>query len=212
VAFFVIASFALVVAGPELAESIAGRVGLGEAFEWTWKVLQWPVVFALVATAFGLIYYFAPDVDQDWVFLTPGSVLATTLWLLGSLGFRFYVVNFGSYNETYGAVGGIMVLLLWLYISGLCVIVGAEMNAEIERASPHGKAAGEKTPGQRKTIGVRAELAFRALRDRAWPTPARPLPAAGHQPQTSPVSALARASVLLGGAIAALFGTRRIKG
>jgi membrane protein len=207
VAVFILASFALVLVGPQLAESIAGRVGLGAAFEWTWKILQWPIVFALVATAFGLIYYFAPDVDQDFVFLTPGSVLATVLWLLGSLAFRFYVVNFGSYNETYGTIGGIMVLLLWLYISGLCVIIGAEMNAEIEHASAHGKAPGEKVPGQRKMIGARAAREFR---ERRAHVPTRAPVEVIHTPRTSPATAYARTSVLFGGLIAALLG-RRLK-
>jgi membrane protein len=160
VAVFMLVSAALVIAGPELAGWIADRVGLGLAFEWAWKIAQWPLVFALVATAVGLIYYFAPDVDQDWVWLTPGSVVATALWLIGSLGFRIYIVNFGSYNETYGTIGGVMVLLLWLYISGLVIIAGAELNAEIEHASPHGKDVGEKAPRQRKTIGVRAAREF----------------------------------------------------
>jgi membrane protein len=208
VAAFILASFALVIVGPQLADSIASRVGLGPAFEWAWKILQWPLVFALVATAFGLIYYFAPDVDQDFVFLTPGSVLATLLWLVGSLGFRFYVVNFGSYNETYGTIGGIMVLLLWLYISGLCVIIGAEMNAEIEHASEHGKAPGEKVPGQRKSIGARAAREFRERQKQQGapaPVPARP-PAA--RPRGAPAAAFARTGVLLGGALATLIGKR----
>jgi membrane protein len=209
VAVFILASFALVLVGPQLAESIAGRVGLGAAFEWTWKILQWPLVFVLVATAFGLVYYFAPDVDQDFVFLTPGSVLATLLWLIGSLGFRFYVVNFGSYNETYGTIGGIMVLLLWLYISGLCVIIGAEMNAEIEHASEHGKAAGEKVPGQRKTIGARAARLFRSRHGQRAPAAAAPVEVV-HRTRSSPATAYARTSVLFGGLIAALFG-RRLK-
>jgi membrane protein len=211
VAVFILGSFTLVISGPELAESIAGRVGLGAAFEWTWKILQWPIVFALVATAFGLIYCFAPDVDQDFVLLTPGSVLATLLWLVGSLGFRFYVVNFSSYNQTYGTIGGIMVLLLWLYISGLCVIVGAEMNAEIEHASEHGTAAGEKTRGQRKTIGARAARKFRERRSRGGADfPAHTPDRIIVRPRTSPVAAFARTGVLFGGLITALFG-RRVK-
>jgi membrane protein len=210
VAFFILLSFALVIAGPQLAESIASRVGLGAAFEWTWKILQWPIALALVATAFGLIYYFAPDVDQDFVFLTPGSVLATMLWLIGSLAFRFYVVNFGSYNETYGTIGGIMVLLLWLYISALCVIIGAEMNAEIEHASEHGKAAGEKTPGQRKTIGARAAREFRTRQSQPEQAPAPVPPGVVRMPRASNGVAYARTSVLFGGVIAALLG-RRIK-
>jgi membrane protein len=161
VALFLLVSITLVVAGPELAEFLAGRAGLGTAFEWTWKVMQWPIVFALVASAIGFIYYFAPDVDQDFVWITPGSVLATLLWLVGSLAFRYYVVNFASYNETYGTIGGVMVLMLWLYLTGLVIVVGAEMNAEIEHASPHGKKPGEKVPGQRKCIGARAAREFR---------------------------------------------------
>ncbi|MGE3508119.1 MAG: YihY/virulence factor BrkB family protein [Vicinamibacterales bacterium] len=207
VAVFILASFALVVVGPQLAESLADRLGLGGAFEWTWKILQWPVVFALVATAFGLIYYFAPDVDQDFVFLTPGSLTATLLWLVGSLGFRFYVVNFGSYNETYGTVGGVMVLLLWLYISGLVVIVGAEMNAEIEHASAHGKAPGEKRPGERTVIGARAEREYRKRQEQGL-TPER-RPAADAVPAwPAPVSQVARTGVLFGGLITTLLGRR----
>ena len=209
VALFIIASFALVVAGPQLAEALAGRLGLGGVFEWTWKVLQWPIVFTLVATAVGLIYYFAPDVDQDWVFLTPGSVVATLLWLIGSLGFRFYVTNFGSYNETYGALGGVMVLLLWLYISGLCVLVGAEMNAEIEHASAHGKAAGEKRPGERKVIGARAARQFREKQQRTPSTVGERLPVVD-KPRRSAAQAYARGGVLVGGILASLFG-RRVK-
>ena len=133
VALFLVVSAVLVVAGPELAEFVAGRAGLGNAFAWTWKILQWPAVLALVATAIGLIYYFAPDVDQDFVWITPGSLLATLLWLAGSLAFRFYVVNFGSYNETYGSLGGVIVFLIWLWISNIAVLLGAELNSELER-------------------------------------------------------------------------------
>jgi membrane protein len=208
VALFILVSFVLVVAGPELAGTLAGRFGLGTVFEWSWKIAQWPIVFILIAFAFGLIYYFAPDVEQDFVFLTPGSVLATVLWLIASVAFRFYVVNFGSYNETYGAIGGVMVLLVWLYISGVVVIIGAEMNAEIEHASAHGKAPGEKVPGQRKTIGARAEREFRE-KQRQGPAP-EPRPAIPRL-RPSPVTAYARTGALFGGALAALF-RRRIKG
>jgi membrane protein len=208
IALFIIVSFALVLAGPEVADWLARHFGLGAAFTWTWKILQWPLVFALVALAFGLVYYFGPDVEQDFVFLTPGSVLATVLWLLGSLAFRFYVMNFASYNETYGAVGGVMVLLLWLYLSGLVVIVGAEMNAEIEHASAHGKAPGEKVPGERKTIGARAAREFKERQQSSG----KRQPAAVLRPRQGwGTAAFARAGVLLSGAVTELFG-RRIKG
>jgi len=158
---FIIASAVLVIAGPELARLVAERAGLGGAFEWAWRILQWPIVFTLVASAIGLLYYFAPDVDQDFVWLTPGSVLATVLWLVVSLAFRVYVVNFGSYNQTYGAIGTVMVLLVWLYLSALAVIVGGEINAEIEHASSHSRASGAPVPGRRKVIGGRAAREFR---------------------------------------------------
>ena len=158
-AVFILVSFALVIFGPTLAERVAVWMHLGPVFEWTWKILQWPVIFALVALAMAMIYYFAPDAEQDWIWITPGSVLATTLWLVTSLGFKFYVAHFGSYNATYGTIGGIIVLLTWFYVSSLVILVGAELNAEIEHASPYGKDPGEKEPGEKKKIGAAAERA-----------------------------------------------------
>ncbi len=140
---FILVSFALILVGPTLAEQLANRLSLGPAFEWSWKILQWPLIFALVATGIGLVYYHAPDVEQEWVWLTPGSIIATLVWMAASLGFKFYVAQMGAYTETYGAIGGVMVLMLWFYISGLVILLGAEMNAEIEHAAPEGKDEGE---------------------------------------------------------------------
>jgi membrane protein len=168
-ALFILVSMTLVVAGPALAEKIADVMRLGPAFTWSWKILQWPVVFVLVATAVALVYYFAPDAEQDWTWITPGSVLATLLWVVASLAFRFYVTNFASYNETYGAIGGVMVLLLWFYVSGIALLVGAELNAEIEHASPYGKDVGEKVPGEKKKIGAAAQRAYEERRAQGAP-------------------------------------------
>ena len=144
----------LVLVGPTLAEKVAVLAHMGPAFAWTWKILQWPlVVRCWCRSGSRSIYYFAPDAEQEWVWITPGSVLATILWLLISLGFKFYVANFGVYTATYGAMGGVIVLMLWFYVSGLAVLVGAELNAEIEHASPYGKEPGEKVPGEKKKIG-----------------------------------------------------------
>jgi membrane protein len=153
VALFILLATALVLAGPTLAEHLADWWYLGVAFEWMWNVIQWPLAFVLVAVAVALIYYFAPDVEQEWTWLLPGALLATTLWLLATLGFRYYVVNMTSYTETYGALGGVMVLLLWFYLSGLVILIGAELNAEIEHASPGGKKPGEKVHGQDQQLG-----------------------------------------------------------
>ena len=164
VAVFILVSFALVLLGPTAATALADRLYLGPVFEWTWKILQWPLVFALVSAAIALIYYFAPDVEQDWVWLTPGSIVATALWLATSLGFKYYVANWGNYTETYGLIGAVMILLLWFYITGLVILIGAEMNAEIEHASPYGKDPGEKIPGQKRKIGPAAMRAWLARR------------------------------------------------
>ena len=156
IALFILTSIALVIAGPTLVEHLANTMHLGPVFKWTFWILQWPIVFALVATAIGLIYYFAPDAEQDWIWITPGSILATFVWGVASLGLKLYLAYFGDYNETYGTLGGIIVLLLWFYLSGLAILIGAELNAEIEHASPYGKDVGEKVPGERKKIGPAA--------------------------------------------------------
>jgi len=160
-ALFIVVSFGLILVGPTLAEKVAVWMHLGPVFEWTWKILQWPVIFALVALAIAVMYYFAPDAEQDWVWITPGSVFATILWVLISLAFKFYVAHFCSYNATYGTIGGIIILMTWMYVSSLAILVGAELNSEIEHASPYGKDPGEKAPGEKKVIGAAAERAWR---------------------------------------------------
>jgi membrane protein len=147
---FVLVSFTLVVSGPELAEAVASRMGLGPAFAWTWKIVQWPLVFWLISMGFRLLYYLAPDVEQLWPWIVTGSRFATALWLLISLAFRFYVVHFGQFNRMYGTIGAVIVVLLWFYLSGLVLLIGAELNAELEHASPYGKAEGERVPGEHR--------------------------------------------------------------
>jgi membrane protein len=156
-AFFVLTSVALLIAGPDFARGLAEKVDLGPAFVWTWSLLRWPVIFVLIASGIAMVYYFAPDAEQEFVWITPGSVLATLLWIAISLGFSLYLSKMGSYTETYGVVGAVMVLLLWFYFSSIALLVGAELNAEIEHASPYGKDVGEKVPGEKKRIGAMAE-------------------------------------------------------
>jgi membrane protein len=155
-ALFIVTSFGLIVAGPQLADFLGRQLGLAPAFTWAWKILQWPVAFLLVTTGFGLVYYYGPDAEQEWVWITPGALVATVLWLLASLAFRFYVVNFGNYEQAYGTLGAIILTLLWFYITGLVMVLGAELNAEIEHASPWGKNRGPKIVGQRRRLGLAA--------------------------------------------------------
>jgi hypothetical protein len=156
-AMFIVISFALVLVGPAFAEKVADWAHMGPAFALGWTILQWPVIFALVTLGVAMIYYYAPDAVQEWIWITPGSLFATTLWLLISLVFKFYVSHFTSYNATYGAIGGVIVLMLWFYLSALAVLVGAELNAEIEHASPYGKDPGEKVAGEKRLIGAVTE-------------------------------------------------------
>ncbi|MGE3401070.1 MAG: YihY/virulence factor BrkB family protein [Vicinamibacterales bacterium] len=152
VSLFILVSLALVLVGPGLVQRLLGAY-LGGGFEIAWNLVRWPVVIALVSAGVAIVYYFAPDAEQDWVWLTPGSIFATLAWLGASLGLKFYLENLGSYTESYGAVGGVMVLMLWFYVTGLVILLGAELNAEIEHASPYGKDEGEKVPGERRVIG-----------------------------------------------------------
>lgn len=134
-AFFLLVSFTLVLAGPSIAEYLTDMFGLGPVFEWGWKILQWPLVVALVSGGIELVYYFAPDTRQRWTWVIPGALVATVVWLVASFAFKIYLARFADFNATYGAVGGVMALLLWFYISGIAILIGAEMNAEIEHAS-----------------------------------------------------------------------------
>ena len=157
---FVLVAFTLVVGGSDLAAWAAARLGAGEMFQRVWAVVQWPVALALVVLAVDLVYYFAPNADTEWVWITPGALLATGLWLLTSAGFRVYVRNFSDYSAVYGAIGGVIVLLLWFYLSGFALLVGAELNAEIDRALPERDDA-PQYPGHRRKIGPAAEKARR---------------------------------------------------
>jgi len=142
---FILLSMVLLIFGPQLGGWIAAQVGLGTAFEVAWNILRWPVIVGLLIVAMAIVYYVAPDVEQQWKWITPGSVVAVLGTIVVSLGFSFYVNNFGSYNKTYGSIGAVIVFLTWLYLTGLMILVGGEINAEIEHAAPEGKAPGEKT-------------------------------------------------------------------
>jgi len=128
-------AFALVMVGPRAAQQAADWLTLGPLFKSTWDIARWPAAFALVVTALGCIYHFAPDTRHEWVWITPGSVTAAAIWLLVSLAFKWYVSHFADYQKTYGAIGGVMVALLWFYFSSLAILVGAQLDATIEHAS-----------------------------------------------------------------------------
>jgi membrane protein len=117
-----------------IAEKVGNIIGLGDTAVTAWNIAKWPVLLLVVSLMFALLYWAAPNVKQPgfrWV--SPGGVLAVVGWLIASAAFAFYVGNFGSYNKTYGALGGVIVFLVWLWISNIMILLGAEFNAELER-------------------------------------------------------------------------------
>ena len=123
----------LLVLGPQIGTTIANLFGLEETFLLVWDIARWPVALIFMVFTVALLYYFAPDVEQPFRWITPGGLIGVLLWVLASVGFNFYVSNFGSYNKTYGSIGAVIVLLLYLYISSLTILFGATLNATLVR-------------------------------------------------------------------------------
>jgi membrane protein len=127
-------ALSLVITGP-VAQAVGDAVGLGSAAVTAWDIAKWPVMAVVVSVIFSLLYYATPNVKQPkFRWITPGGVIALVVWIVASAGFAFYVANFSSYNKTYGTLAAVVVFLVWLWISNLAVLFGAEFNAEMERA------------------------------------------------------------------------------
>jgi membrane protein len=123
----------LLVLGPQIGDTIAQVFGLKDTFELGWNIARWPAALFFMVFTVALLYYFAPDVEQPFRWITPGGLIGVLLWVLASVAFNFYVSNFGSYNKTYGSIGAVIVLLLYLYISSLTILFGATLNAILVR-------------------------------------------------------------------------------
>ncbi|MDT0683516.1 YihY/virulence factor BrkB family protein [Roseicyclus sp. F158] len=117
---------------------------VGETLETWLNYGRWPILLVVVCIGLAFLYRFGPSrAPRGWRWITPGAAIATALWVIGSLAFSFYVANFGSYNETFGALGGVIILLMWLWLSAYIVLIGAEIDAEMERQAK-GKVKGER--------------------------------------------------------------------
>jgi membrane protein len=153
----------LILYGGEIADKVAKSYGLSDIFTTTWNILQWPIVLFFILLSFSLIYFFAPDLkDQDWKWVTPGSLIGVGLWLLVSFLFRVYLRFFDSYSATYGSLGAVIVLMLWFYLTGLAILIGGEINSEIENAAaeedaPDAKERGEKAPDEKEGKSKKAK-------------------------------------------------------
>jgi YihY family inner membrane protein len=122
-----------VVATGGLADRIGRVLGIGSAAVTAWDVLKWPVLLLVVSFMFALLYWASPNARQGFRWITPGGVLAVVVWVLASLAFALYVANFGAYNKTYGSLASVIVFLVWLWLSNTAILLGAELNAELER-------------------------------------------------------------------------------
>jgi membrane protein len=159
-ALTIISALIIILFGSHFIDYAEQTLGFGAFLTTIWAIAQYLIALAFVLLGFALIYYFSPDLkDQHWTFVTPGAIVGVGLWLLISFAFRIYLSYFNSYSATYGSLGALIVLLLWLYFTGLAILIGGEINSEIENAAakagaPEAKEAGEKTPQQKESSGA----------------------------------------------------------
>jgi membrane protein len=124
----------LIISGP-VASAIGSAIGLGDTAVTAWDIAKWPVMLLVVMVMLAILYWPAPNArHKNFRWVSPGAVVAVVVWVVASAGFAFYVGNFGSYNKTYGALAGVIVFLVWMWITNLAVLFGAELNAEVERS------------------------------------------------------------------------------
>jgi membrane protein len=153
-ALFTILALAILLYGSQFGRYLAKGVGLGPHFEVAWTVLRWPLMAVFVLAALSLVYRFAPNVrDQKWHWVLPGAVAAFLLWFAASVGLRLYLRYFDRYSATYGSLGAVIILMLWLYLFSAAILIGGEVNSIIEQAAaragdPEAKLPGEREPGE----------------------------------------------------------------
>jgi membrane protein len=131
-------------------------LGLGSGAKWLLLIVEWPLLIAIVMLGLAVLYRYAPDRgDPQWRWVSPGAIVATLLWIIASIAFTIYVANFGSYGKTYGSLGGVIILLTWLYLSTVTVLLGAVINKQAEKRTTNGPTEGSLRPmGQRGAKAV----------------------------------------------------------
>jgi membrane protein len=144
-AVFVITSLILILAGEQVSQWAADVTGLDWWVTLGWPLLEWPIIVLLMLVAINLIYYLAPNIDHDWQWVNPGSALAVLLWITLSLGLKLYVENFINYNVVYGPITGVIILMMWLYVGGLTLLIGGELNFLLNSPSTPDGSVSSKT-------------------------------------------------------------------
>jgi membrane protein len=142
VLLLLVASAVIVVVTGGIAQRVGGTLGLGSVAVTVWDIAKWPVLLILVSLMFSILYWASPNAKQGFRWVSPGGVLAVVLWLIASAAFALYVANFGHYNKVYGSLAGVIVFLIWMWISNVAILLGAEFNAELQR----GRAIAAGTP------------------------------------------------------------------
>ena len=152
-AVFSSVSLFLMLAGSQVASLVAAWLGIGMVAAPVWQVMRWPLAAAVIVLAIDLVYHFAPNRPQRWPWVTVGAVTATSLWIMSSVVFKLYITQMGTYNLTYGAIGGVIVVLLWLYMSSLAILIGAELNSVMAQ-SRDAEGEGDDAPrGHQRVTG-----------------------------------------------------------
>jgi len=153
----------IVLALVAILPAVTQLLPLGIGTKWLLYVVQWPLLIVLVMFGLAVLYRYAPDRDApQWSWVSPGAITATVLWIAASIGFTVYVANFNSYDKTYGSLGGVVILLTWLYLSSLMVLLGAVINAQSERQTRK-----DSTEGQPRSMGQRDARAADTLGESA---------------------------------------------
>jgi membrane protein len=150
----VISALAIILYGGTIAKWVGNMLHMGSAFTITWSIVQWPLAIFFLVLAFAIVYYFAPNVEQrHWAWLTPGALVGVILWIIASVAFKIYLSFSNTYSATYGSIGAVIILMLWFYVTGLSLLIGGEINSEIEFAAaehgdPQAKSRGQHDPSQ----------------------------------------------------------------
>jgi membrane protein len=148
----VIVALAVILCGDTVVNFVADRVALGPLATWSWKVLQLLIALSFVAVVFSFTYYFCPDIPRPrWRWITPGSLAGISMWVVASVALRLYLHFSHSYTATYGSLGAVMVLLLWFYVTGMMLLLGAEVNGVIAKAISDAEVADTKPAASRPT-------------------------------------------------------------
>lgn len=151
----VLGGFSLIVLGGQIQQWLGARFGIGDVMLASFTVFRWVIILAALLLAFSLIYHLAPNVQQRFRFITPGSIVGVAVLLVASLAFAWYTQSMGNYAATYGSVGAPIVLMMWLFIAGLAILFGSEINVLIERRASGKQNAGHAMGQRQREVKAR---------------------------------------------------------